>query len=38
MLLDAELLETCVAELRYQLDNRLEWVRIPLRALLQFVD
>ena len=38
VLLDAEVLETCVAELRYQLDNRLEWVRIPLRALLQFVD
>jgi maltose alpha-D-glucosyltransferase / alpha-amylase len=38
VLLDAELLETCVAELRYQLDNRLEWVRIPLRALLQFVE
>jgi maltose alpha-D-glucosyltransferase/alpha-amylase len=38
VLLDAELLEACVAELRYQLDNRLKWVRIPLRALLQFVE
>jgi len=38
VLLDAELLEACVAELRYQLDNRLKWGRIPLRALLQFVE
>jgi maltose alpha-D-glucosyltransferase/alpha-amylase len=38
VMLDTEFLEACVAELRYQLDNRLKWVRIPLRALLQFVE
>ncbi len=36
-LLDAFLLEKAVYELGYELNNRPDWVRIPLQSLLQLV-
>lgn len=37
-LLDFHLLEKCVYEIRYELDNRPEWLAIPLRGLLDLLD
>ena len=37
-LLDFYLLEKTVYELRYELNNRPDWVRIPLEAILRRVD
>jgi maltose alpha-D-glucosyltransferase/alpha-amylase len=34
-MLDLFLLEKALYELRYELDNRPEWVAIPLRGLLE---
>lgn len=33
-LLDAYLLDEALHEVRYELENRLEWIRIPLAGLL----
>jgi maltose alpha-D-glucosyltransferase/alpha-amylase len=38
MLLDAYLLEKALYELRYEINNRPEWVRIPIRGILQLVE
>lgn len=37
-LLDFHLLEKCVYEIRYELDNRPEWLAIPLRGLLDLLE
>jgi len=37
-LLELFLLEKAVYELRYEIDNRPEWVRIPLRGLIEALD
>jgi maltose alpha-D-glucosyltransferase/alpha-amylase len=38
LLLDVYLLEKVVYELAYELDNRPEWVGIPLRGVLRLID
>ncbi len=38
VLLDAFLLEKAVYELNYELNNRPDWVRIPLQGILQLVE
>ncbi len=38
ILLDFHLLEKCVYEVRYELDNRPDWLAIPLRGLLDLLD
>jgi maltose alpha-D-glucosyltransferase/alpha-amylase len=38
LLLDVYLLEKALYELRYELNNRPEWARIPLRGILQLLD
>jgi maltose alpha-D-glucosyltransferase/alpha-amylase len=38
LLLDAYLLEKTVYELVYELNNRPDWVRIPMQGILQLVD
>jgi maltose alpha-D-glucosyltransferase/alpha-amylase len=37
VLLDAHLLEKALYEVAYELNNRPEWVRIPLRGVLDLV-
>ena len=37
-LLELFLLEKAVYELRYEIDNRPEWTRIPLRGLIEALD
>jgi len=37
VLLDAYLLEKAIYELGYELNNRPEWVRIPLQGILDLV-
>jgi len=37
MLLDAYLLDKALYELRYELDNRPEWIRIPIAGILSMV-
>ncbi|UJR83616.1 maltose alpha-D-glucosyltransferase [Sandaracinus amylolyticus] len=37
-MLDFYLLEKCIYEVRYELNNRPEWVEIPLRGLLDLID
>ena len=37
-LLDACLLEKAVYELRYELNNRPDWVYLPLRALIELLE
>jgi len=37
-LLEAWLIEKAMYEIRYELDNRPEWVRIPLRGILELVE
>jgi len=37
MLIDFYLLEKCIYELGYELDNRPDWVEIPLRGMLGLV-
>ena len=37
-LLDFHLLEKCIYEIRYELDNRPEWLAIPLSGLLDLLD
>jgi len=38
VLLDAFVLEKAVYELSYELNNRPDWVRIPLRSILQLLE
>jgi maltose alpha-D-glucosyltransferase / alpha-amylase len=38
LLLDAMLIEKALYELRYELDHRPEWARIPLRGLCELVE
>ncbi len=38
VLLDAFLLEKAVYELSYELNNRPEWIRIPLRGIVQLLE
>ncbi len=38
MLLEAHLLEKAVYELGYELNNRPDWVKIPLQGILQLLD
>jgi maltose alpha-D-glucosyltransferase/alpha-amylase len=38
LLLDVYLLEKALYELRYELNNRPEWARIPLHGILQLLD
>jgi maltose alpha-D-glucosyltransferase/alpha-amylase len=38
LLLDMYLLEKALYELRYELNNRPDWVRIPLHGILQLLD
>ncbi len=38
VLLDAFILEKCVYELNYELNNRPYWVRIPLRGLIHILE
>jgi maltose alpha-D-glucosyltransferase / alpha-amylase len=38
VLLDAFVLEKAVYELNYELNNRPDWVRIPLRGILQLLE
>jgi maltose alpha-D-glucosyltransferase/alpha-amylase len=38
ILLDAFLLEKAVYELSYELNNRPDWVRIPLHGILQLLE
>jgi maltose alpha-D-glucosyltransferase/alpha-amylase len=38
VLIDAYLLEKAVYELAYELNNRPDWVRIPLRGILQLLE
>jgi maltose alpha-D-glucosyltransferase / alpha-amylase len=38
LLLDVYLLEKAMYELRYELNNRPDWARIPLRGMLQLLD
>ena len=37
MLLDAYLLEKALYEIVYELNNRPDWVRIPLRGVLELL-
>jgi predicted trehalose synthase len=37
-LLDFHLLEKCIYEIRYELDNRPEWLAIPLSGLIDLLD
>ena len=38
VLFDAHLLEKAVYEIRYELNNRPDWVRIPIRAVLEILE
>jgi maltose alpha-D-glucosyltransferase/alpha-amylase len=38
VLLDAHLLEKAVYEIRYELNNRPGWVKIPIRAVLEILE
>jgi maltose alpha-D-glucosyltransferase/alpha-amylase len=38
LLLDAYLLEKALYELRYELNSRPDWVRIPLQGILQLLE
>ena len=38
LLLDVYLLEKALYELRYELNNRPDWARIPLHGILQLLD
>jgi maltose alpha-D-glucosyltransferase / alpha-amylase len=38
VLLEAHLLEKAVYELGYELNNRPDWIRVPLRGLIQLLD
>jgi maltose alpha-D-glucosyltransferase/alpha-amylase len=38
VLMDAYLLEKAVYELGYELDNRPDWVRVPLRGIVQLLE
>jgi maltose alpha-D-glucosyltransferase / alpha-amylase len=38
VLLDAMLIEKALYEMRYELDNRPEWVRVPLRGLRRLLE
>jgi maltose alpha-D-glucosyltransferase/alpha-amylase len=38
VLLDAELLDIAIVELSHEVNNRPEWVSVPLRALLQLAE
>jgi maltose alpha-D-glucosyltransferase/alpha-amylase len=38
ILLDAFLLERSIYEIGYELNNRPEWLKIPLQGLLQLMD
>ncbi|MCZ7682119.1 MAG: hypothetical protein M5U28_26335 [Sandaracinaceae bacterium] len=38
VLLDFHLLEKCIYELRYELDNRPDWIAIPLSGLVDLLD
>ena len=38
LLLDTMLIEKALYELRYELDNRPGWVRIPLRGLRRLLE
>lgn len=38
ILLDAYLLEKAIYEVGYELNNRLAWVQIPLRGILQLLE
>jgi maltose alpha-D-glucosyltransferase/alpha-amylase len=37
-LLDAHLLEKAVYEIAYEINNRPDWVRIPLQGILQLME
>ena len=38
VLFDAYLLEKAVYEIRYELNNRPDWVKIPIRAVLEILE
>jgi len=38
VLLDAYLLEKALKELGHELNNRPDWVRVPLQGILQLLD
>ncbi len=38
MLLEAHLLEKAIYELGYELNNRPDWLKIPLQGILQLLD
>jgi predicted trehalose synthase len=38
VLFDAHLLEKAVYEIRYELNNRPGWVKIPIRAVLEILE
>jgi maltose alpha-D-glucosyltransferase/alpha-amylase len=38
MLLDVSMLEKAIYELGYEMNNRPEWVRIPLEGILQLLE
>jgi maltose alpha-D-glucosyltransferase/alpha-amylase len=38
VMLDAYLLEKALYELGYELNNRPDWVRIPLRGILELIE
>jgi maltose alpha-D-glucosyltransferase / alpha-amylase len=38
VLLDAHLLEKAVYEIGYELNNRPDWVRIPVRGVLEILE
>jgi maltose alpha-D-glucosyltransferase/alpha-amylase len=38
VLFDAYLLEKAVYEIRYELNNRPGWVKIPIRAVLEILE
>jgi maltose alpha-D-glucosyltransferase/alpha-amylase len=38
VLLDAFMLEKAVYELEYELNNRPDWIRLPLKGLMQLLQ